>query len=112
MNHMIHDLIPQPTTVFITYDMDFLPADAPGAADIIPTRTQWMDVEGGKAYPVFDALKGTGAGTASRRRSPTPTSGPTPTQAGRVLNRWVVARHETLVEHRRPPASGRPATRT
>jgi hypothetical protein len=97
MNHMIHDLIPQPTTVFITYDMDFLPADAPAAAGIVPTRTQWMDVQGGKAFPVFAALKGTGAGPASRRRLTYPDQQPDAYAGGRSQNRWVVQRPQTLV---------------
>ena len=59
MNHMIHDLLPTPETVYITYDMDFIPKSSPKAAGIIPIRTQWMDVVGG-GYPVFDALKGQG----------------------------------------------------
>lgn len=98
MNHMIHDLVPQPTTVYITYDMDFLPATAPGAEKIIPTRTEWMDVEGGKAYPVFDAIKGQGRGTASGRRFTYPDDAPD-AYAGRrdPPNRWIVRRDQTLV---------------
>jgi hypothetical protein len=60
MNYMIHDLTPTPTKVFITYDIDFLPDSAPAAASITPILPMWMDVSGLKAYPVFDALKGTG----------------------------------------------------
>jgi hypothetical protein len=60
MNYMIHDLTPTPTKVFITYDIDFLPDSAPAAQSIVPITPVWMDVSGLKAYPVFDALKGTG----------------------------------------------------
>jgi hypothetical protein len=60
MNYMIHDLTPTPTKVFITYDIDFLPDSAPAAQSITAIYPLWMDVSGLKAYPVFDALKGTG----------------------------------------------------
>jgi plastocyanin len=60
MIHMIHDLLPNPTDVYITYDMTFVPDSAPAAADIKPVHTLWMDVAGLKAYPVFDAKKSYG----------------------------------------------------
>ena len=34
MNHMIHDLLPSPETVYITYDIDFIPKTSPAAANI------------------------------------------------------------------------------
>src|SRR3954454_13407814 len=55
MVHMVHDLLPNPTDVYITYDMTFVPDTAPAAADIKAVHTLWMDVAGFKAYPVFDA---------------------------------------------------------
>src|SRR3954452_22041812 len=60
MNHMIHNLTPDPTSVLITYDIDFVPDAEPAAAGIIPVHPLWMDVAGVKAYPVFDALRGAG----------------------------------------------------
>jgi plastocyanin len=56
MNHMIHNLTPTPAEVYITYDIDFIPADSPAAAGIREARTLWLDTVGG-AYPVFDATR-------------------------------------------------------
>jgi plastocyanin len=60
MNYMIHNLTPTPTSVFVTYDLDFVPDSAPAAAGITPVKPLWMDVAGIRPYPVFDALKGQG----------------------------------------------------
>lgn len=62
MNHMIHNLTPTPTSVYITYDIDFVPDSAPAAKSITPVKPLWMDVAGMKAYPVFDAERGKGHG--------------------------------------------------
>ncbi len=62
INYMIHDLTAQPHKIFITYDIDFVPATAPEAALIKPARPIWMDVQRGSIYPVFDVLKGSGTG--------------------------------------------------
>jgi plastocyanin len=61
MNYMIHNLTPTPTKVFITYDIDFVPDSTEAAKTITPIKPMWMDVAGIKAYPVFDAHKGTGS---------------------------------------------------
>jgi plastocyanin len=60
INYMIHNLLPEPDQVSMTYDIDFIPATAPEAAAIKAVRPIWMDVENGKSYPVFDAIKGSG----------------------------------------------------
>jgi plastocyanin len=60
MNYMIHNLTPTPTKVFITYDIDFLPDSEAAAASVTPIHPLWMDVSGIRAYPVFNALRGTG----------------------------------------------------
>src|SRR5918995_7020845 len=59
MNHMIHNLTPTADKVEITYELDFIPADAPAAAGIREIETAWLDTVGG-FYPVFDAKRGTG----------------------------------------------------
>ena len=61
MNYMIHNLTPAPTKVYITYDVDYVPDTAPAAAGITPLKFHWMDVSGIRAYPVFDAYKGSGS---------------------------------------------------
>ncbi|HEY5142381.1 MAG TPA: hypothetical protein VII98_02655 [Solirubrobacteraceae bacterium] len=93
INHMIHDLTPTPKEVYITYTLYFIPDTAPQAASITKVDTQWMDVEGGKAYPVFDALRGSG-----RKGSFTfPDNAKNPYPAGQHLNEWVATHDGTLV---------------
>ncbi|MCO5314876.1 MAG: hypothetical protein M9938_01735 [Solirubrobacterales bacterium] len=60
LNHMIHNLIFQPRTMYITYTIDFIPDTAPEAAGITEVKPIWMDVEDGSNYPVFDVYKGSG----------------------------------------------------
>jgi len=62
INYMIHNLTSRATKVYITYDLDFVPATAPAAAHIIPAHPIWMDVEAHSIYPVFDVLRGSGRG--------------------------------------------------
>lgn len=59
MNHMIHNLTPTPETVYIRYELDFVPDVAPAAAAMREIETLWLDTVGG-AYPVFDARRGQG----------------------------------------------------
>ena len=56
MNHMIHNLTPTPADVYIDYELEFEPADAP----LTEVRTLWMDVMGPRFYPVFDVHRGAG----------------------------------------------------
>ena len=58
LSSMIHNLTQTPASVYLTYDVDFVP-DGSGTA-LTPVKPLWMDVAGIKAYPVFDALKGSG----------------------------------------------------
>jgi plastocyanin len=60
MNHMIHNLTPTPTQVYITYEIDFVPAGTPADEGVRDLHTLWSDVENGKIYPVFDVHKGAG----------------------------------------------------
>jgi plastocyanin len=61
LNHMIHNLTPNDDKVWVTWDMDFVPASAPAGQHIHAVDTEWIDAMGGKVYPVFDALRGSGA---------------------------------------------------
>ncbi len=99
MNHMIHNLTPTPDVVYVTYDMDFVPDSSPQAASIIPVHTQWMDVEGIKAWPVFDALRGTGKKTKAGRRFTFPDDDPNAYSAPGEFprNLWTVTKEQTLV---------------
>lgn len=69
MNYMIHNLTPTPTSVKLTYNIDFVPDSAPAAKSIVAAHPLWMDVAGLKAYPVFDA--GRGQAQTGALRSPT-----------------------------------------
>jgi hypothetical protein len=60
MNHMIHNLTPTATRVYITYEVDFIPAGTPADQGVRDLHTLWSDVEAGKVYPVFDVHKGQG----------------------------------------------------
>jgi len=60
LNHMIHNLTATPEEVVFEYTVDFLPTTAPAAASIMGVQTQFVDVEGGKAYPVFDVQRNAG----------------------------------------------------
>ena len=95
INHMIHDLVAQPHEVYITYTLYFIPDTAPEAANIREIRTQWMDVEGLKPYPVFDALKG--SGKDGKFTYPDQATNPYPDRPDRPRNQWVVDRDATLV---------------
>jgi plastocyanin len=59
MNHMIHNLTPNPEEVFITYDLGFIPDTSPAAAQMNEVQTVWLDTVGG-AYPVFDVKRRAG----------------------------------------------------
>jgi plastocyanin len=95
MNYMIHNLTPNPETVSITYDVEFLPASAPAAEHITAVDTQWLDVEGGNIYPVFDAMRGSGG---SDGRFTYPDEAPKAYAGRGVRNRWVADRDATLVQ--------------
>src|SRR3954447_21279934 len=60
MNYMLHNLEPSTNKVYITYDIDFLPASEPAASGITEIKPQWMDVAGLRGYPVFDVHRGDG----------------------------------------------------
>jgi len=93
LNHMIHNLTPGPDRVWITWDMDFVPATAPAARHIRAVDTDWVDAMGGKAYPVFDAVRGSGVG--GRFTFPDQAVDPYGGQFPR--NRWVADHGATLV---------------
>jgi plastocyanin len=60
MNYMIHNLLPGKDTVYLTYDIDFVPADSPAAKELSEVEPLWLDVSGIKPYPVFDVKRGWG----------------------------------------------------
>lgn len=58
--YMIHSAVPQPTEVFITWDVDYLPKAKGDALGMKPAYPIWLDVRPG-FYPVFNAQRGFGA---------------------------------------------------
>jgi plastocyanin len=95
INHMIHDLVAASHSVYITYTLYFIPDTAPEAANIHEIDTQWMDVEGVKPYPVFNALKGSGKN--GKYTFPDDAKNPYPDRPSNPRNQWVVDRDATLV---------------
>lgn len=91
INYMIHGLTPQRATVYITYEIDFVPDTSPEAAAMKAVQTQWLDVAGPSAYPVFDALRADG--TKGRLTVPDDLDDPT---LGRQST-WTVRQPTTLV---------------
>jgi len=89
LNYMVHNETPDPQVVWITYDVDYVPANTPLGRRIIPVRPIWMDVQNGKAYPVFDVLQGSGR----HGRFTYPDDSPTAPRH----NVWTVDRNGTLV---------------
>jgi hypothetical protein len=93
LNYMIHNLSDKAQNVYITYDMDFVPATAPLASTITPVHPIWMDVENHHIYPVFNVRRGSG-----RKGSFTfPDQAKNPYGSGAPLNEFTVDHPGTLI---------------
>ena len=93
LNHMIHNLTPVPTEVYMVYEIDFIPDTSAAARGMRRVDPVWMDVENGKLYPVFDVRKGAG----SDGRYTYPTDARRPYAGGGRRNEWVADRNGVLV---------------
>ena len=93
LNHMIHNLTPVPTQVYMTYEVDFVPSASRAGRAMRPVRPIWMDVQNGSFYPVFNVEKGSG----QRGRYTYPDDARNPYRGGRKRNQWVVDRPGVLV---------------
>ncbi len=95
LNHMIHNLTPVPTQLYMTYTIDFVPKGSPAARGIRPVRPIWMDVMKGVSnfYPVFNVRKGSGR----KGKFTFPNDAKNPYPDGYRRNRWVVDRPGVLV---------------
>jgi plastocyanin len=93
LNHMIHNLTPVPTQVYMTYTIDFMPKGSRAARGMRPVRPIWMDVQAGSLYPVFNVRKGAGA----HGRYTYPDDARNPYRGGPKKNQWVVDRPGVLV---------------
>ena len=93
LNHMIHNLTPVPTQVYMVYEIDFIPRSSRRARGIRPVTPIWMDVQKGSAYPVFDVQKGSGRGG----RYTYPDDEPNAYGGREAKNEWVSDRDGVLV---------------
>jgi plastocyanin len=94
LNYMIHNLTTKRYTVYIDYELDFVPAGSALASTMRPARPVWMDVQNGNAYPVFNVLRGSGSGGSFTF----PDQARNPYGAGPPLNQWTVDRPSTIIE--------------
>jgi plastocyanin len=90
INYMLHNETAQSEAVWITYELDFVPAGTQLAASMRPARPVWLDVENGKAYPVFDVHRGEG-GVDGHFTYPDDRAGAS------KRNEWIVDRNGSLV---------------
>jgi plastocyanin len=95
LNHMIHNLTPVPTQLYMTYQIDFVPKGSPAARGIRPVHPIWMDVRNGESdfYPVFNVRKGSGR----NGRFTYPNDAKNPYRGQPKRNQWVVDRPGVLV---------------
>ena len=94
LDYMLHNLTPNHMQVWITYDIDFIPATSPAAKGIQPARPIWMDVQNGETYPVFNVPKGGGHGGEYTY----PDDATNPYLGGPAKNVWTVDQNGTLLE--------------
>ena len=93
LNHMIHNLTPVPTQVYMTYTVDFVPKASTAARTMRAVRPIWMDVRNGRNYPVFNVKKGSG----QKGRYTYPDDARNPYRGGPKRNEWVVDRPGVLI---------------
>jgi plastocyanin len=93
INYMLHNGTPDPDNVYITYTLDYVAANSELGRSIRPVRPVWLDVQNGKAYPVFDVNRGSG-GSDGEFTYPDEARDPYP---GAKLNQWTVDRPGVLV---------------
>jgi len=93
LNHMIHNLTPVPTQVYMVLELDFIPKDSPAARGMRAARPIWMDVRNGEIYPVFNVEKGAG----SKGKFTYPSDQSAAYAGGPKRNEWTVDRDGVLV---------------
>ena len=94
LNHMIHNLTPVPTKVYMVLEIDFIPRNSPAARGMKPVRPIWMDVRNGQLYPVFNVEKGAGENGSYTYPSD---EGAAAYRGGPKRNEWTVDRDGVLV---------------
>ena len=94
LDYMLHNLTPKHMQVWISYDIDFIPATSAAAKGIQAARPIWMDVQNGETYPVFNVPKGGGHGGEYTY----PDDATNPYLGGPAKNVWTVDQDGTLLE--------------
>jgi len=92
LNYMLHNQLSKPSQVWVTYDIDFVPASSAAAKSIKPAIPVWMDVQNGSVYPVFNVIRGTG--TDGTYTYPDQATHP---YKHRIKNEWTVPYDGTLL---------------
>ena len=90
---MLHNTLSKPNQVWVTYDIDFVPASSAAAKKIKPAIPVWMDVQNGSVYPVFDVLQGTG----TNGQYTYPNDATNPYGTGLKKNQWTSPYDGTLL---------------
>jgi hypothetical protein len=49
--YMVHNEIPTPEVVWLTYEVDYIAADDAAAAGLLPAKQIWLDVQSGRIHP-------------------------------------------------------------
>jgi plastocyanin len=93
LNYMIHNLTARPMKVYITYEIDFVPATEPLASTITPVHPIWMDVQDHHIYPIFNVKRG--SGRAGKFTYPEMAKNPYGT--GTPLNQFTIDHPGTLI---------------
>jgi hypothetical protein len=93
LNYMIHNLTSKATQVYITYDIDFVPATSPAVAGITAVHPIWMDVESHHLYPVFNVYRHSGVAG----KFTFPDMAKNPYGGGPGLNEFTVDHPGTLI---------------
>jgi plastocyanin len=93
LNWMLHNNLSDSRPIWITYDIDFVPASSPAAQGVQAARPIWMDVRNPSAYPVFDVVTGTG----QRGAYTYPDQATDPYGVGPQRNQWTVDRDGVLL---------------
>src|SRR5256714_6612694 len=94
LNYMLHNETAEDRQVWLTYELDFVPAGTPLAQRLKPARPVWLDVQNGKAYPVFDVHRGEGGADGLFTY---PDDAHNPYGNGAKLNEWTVDRDGSLI---------------
>jgi plastocyanin len=92
---MIHNLETSPESVYVKWEIDFLPDTAPAAATLRPVRPQWLDVAGFSLYPVFNSYRNQGT-SKGRFTFPNQARGAEARKRG-PAQEWTVQKDSTLI---------------